>query len=79
MLEEIIKQKINNKYYSQLEIARIIYIELGKLLSFNTDYLNNLTKSQYNDIVNLSNFNKNQVICRIWSQLYCSLLKKYGI
>ena len=78
MLEEVIKQKVNN-HYSQLELARIIYIELGRLLSFNTDYLNNLAKSQCNDIVDPSNFNNNQVICRIWSQLYCSLLKKYGI
>ena len=79
MLENIIKQKINNQNYTQLEIARIIYIELGKILSFNTDFLNNLSKSEYNDIVKPSNFNKNQVICRIWSQLYCSLLKSYGI
>lgn len=79
MLEKIIDDKIRSKGYSELEIARCIYIELGYILSFNADYKNNFIKSQYFDIVDIKKFNQNKIICRIWSQLYCSLLKKYNI
>lgn len=78
MLEKLIDKKIRGKYYSQLEIARVIYIELGKVLSFSTDYMHNYHYDIFQK-VNYKTYNQNQVVCRIWAQLYEQLLKKYGI
>lgn len=78
MLEKLIDKKIRGKYYSQLEIARVIYIELGKVLSFSTDYLHNYNYDFFQN-VDYKTFNQNQIVCRIWTQLYEQLLKKYGI
>lgn len=69
MLEKLIDDKICGKNYSQLEIARVIYIELGKVLSFSTDYLHNYHFDGFKK-VDYKTFNQNQAICRLWAQLY---------
>lgn len=78
MLEKLIDQKIQNRNYSKLEIARVIYIELANILSFSTDYLNNYRYDVFQK-VDYRTFNSNQVICKLWAQLYDQLLKKYDI
>lgn len=80
-----LKEKIINYMptnLTELEKSRYLYIELGKIVSFstkfqNTDDLNfSLMMSQEVDI---DKFNKNQVNCVIWSQLYSQLLTSVGI
>lgn len=78
MLEKLIDQKIQNRDYSKLEIARVIYIELANILSFSTDYLNNYKYDAFQK-ADYKTFNSNQVICKLWAQLYGQLLKKYDI
>lgn len=67
---------------NDLEKARYLYIELGKLVSFSTKFQNT------NDInfldmmiknVSIDKFNKNQVNCSMWSQLYSQLLNEVNI
>lgn len=78
MYYEIIKKKIG-KNNSQLEIARIIYIELGKMLSYNTDFANNPIMCDVFNKIDVNKYNQNQIVCRIWAQIYCGLLKQFGI
>ena len=82
MLEERIEKKIKGKNYTDLEIARLIYMELGKILSFNTT-LRNTDMYQFATIfkeeADCKTFNQNQVICRTWAQLYSQLLTKFNI
>lgn len=82
MLKKLILSKLNGKNYTNLEKARFIYIELGKLLSFSTT-LQNTSEEEFLKIffekVDTKSFNRNQVICRTWSQLYSQLLTECGI
>ena len=67
---------------TQLEKARYIYLKLGQYLNFNTTFQNTSEDNFFKIFgskVDTETFNKNQVICREWSQLYCSLLTKVGI
>lgn len=81
MLEEIIGM-IKDKNYTNLEKARLIYIELGKRLSFDPTYQNtdiSTMENMYQEKVDYKTFNKKQIICRTWSQLYSQLLDSVGI
>ena len=84
-LDEIIN-KMNEKYpeckLTEFEKSRYLYIELGKLLSFNINYiLGDGTKSEdiYWEPVDFDNISKNEYICRQIADMYGELLKRAGI
>lgn len=67
---------------SDLEKARYLYIELGKLVSYSTKFQNtddkNFLAMTFKEI-NVDKFDKNQVNCIMWSSLYSNLLTSVGI
>lgn len=67
---------------NDLEKARYLYIELGKLVSFSTKF-QNTTDTKFLDMmiksVSIDKFNKNQVNCSMWAQLYSQLLNEVNI
>ena len=75
------------KDYNQLEKVRYVYIELGKIMSFDLDFSFGNTKSKlkiYNDckknLVHLQNYFENQIIiCKSLSYLLEYILKKLAI
>lgn len=80
-----IKEKVINNMpanLTDLEKARYLYIELGKILSFSTKFQNtddlNFSLMMIME-VDIDKFNKNQVNCNIWAQLYSQLLTVVGI
>lgn len=67
---------------NDLEKARYLYLELGKILSFSTQFNNTDDETVYNMFtkkVDVHNLIDNQVNCRMWSQLYSQLLDVVGI
>ena len=78
--DEILSKMPNN--LSDLEKARYLYIELGKKVSFSTKF-QNADDKQYMELMNakvdINTFNKNQVNCIMWSQLYSQLLTSVGV
>lgn len=67
---------------SDIEKARYIYLKLAQNLSFNTKLQNGTSQdfsNLYTSQVSIDTFDKNQVICREWAQLYSELLTKAGI
>lgn len=79
---EEIKNNIDINKLNELEISRLLYIELGSRVCFSTKYqntdiasMNKLLTTQ----VNINTFNEQQVNCAMWAQLYSQLLTAYGI
>lgn len=65
-----------------LEKARFYYIELGKCVSFSTKYQNTdiVTMGRMRSgEVDITNFNRTQVNCVMWSSLYSQLLTSIGV
>lgn len=82
MLAKEILSMLDGKDYTDIEKARLIYMELGKKLSFSPTYQNtdDLQMSKmHNEKVDINTFNNKQIICRTWSQLYSQLLNSIGI
>lgn len=80
LLDDIININLNE--LTDLEKARLLYIELGKKVKFSTKFQNTDDKSfalMYNSKVDINSFNEDEVNCRIWSQLYSQLLSRVGI
>lgn len=70
---------------SDLEKARFVYLELGKMVSFNEEYCfgnskikNKIYKSQ-TKIEDLKNIKDNKIICVSLSNLYNCMMEKIGI
>ena len=78
-------QKILNEMptdLSDLEKARYLYLKLADYLAFSTKFNNTDTSehfSMYMKELNISKFDRNQVICKEWAQLYSYLLNSVGI
>ena len=80
-LEQIISNMPDN--LDDLEKARYIYIELGKILEFNTTTMFNSKskhyfKKYYYKSIDINNCS-NKVTCTNWCEIYIKLLKKVGI
>lgn len=79
---EDIKNNIDCKDLNELEIARLLYIELGKRVNFSTKFNNTSSSEHYQMMhadVDINTFNGKDVNCVIWSQLYSQLLYSYNI
>lgn len=81
LYNEII-EGIDTSNLNELEIARLLYIELGKRVSFSTK-LQNTDISTMSDMikeeVDVETFDEKEVTCVRWAKLYSHLLSKYGI
>lgn len=81
MLIEEILNKVNSNY-TPLENARMMYIELGRRLSFNTT-IRNTSRIRYGELydkkINPESFDDIEIICTSWVQLYSFLLNSIGI
>lgn len=80
-LEQIISNMPDN--LDDLEKARYIYIELGKILEFDTTTMFNSNskyyyKNHYYKNININNCS-NKVTCTNWCDIYIKLLNKVGI
>ena len=68
---------------TKLEQARYIYLELGKMISYDAQYLIAKTleekQSLFDEEVDLDSWNKNTGICSTISKIYAQLLKEVGI
>ena len=82
ILLDDIKNSINIENLTELEVARLLYIELGKRVSFSTTFQNtsdlNMAKMMISQ-VDINTFKEKEVNCVMWAQLYSELLTKYGI
>lgn len=79
---ENIINSINVEGLSKLEIARLLYIELGKRISFSTRYQNTDEKTMFkmhSDDFDAKNSSVSQANCVMWSKTYSALLAYYGI
>lgn len=80
---EIIKDEIKKiKIKDPLEISRLIYIVLGKLLEYDPTYGNASSKKILelkNQHLDLKNLNKKRIICTNWTDVYLELLTNFGI
>ena len=78
------KNEINSCINSEMntyQVARSLYIELNKRLSYDADYLNGTadTKSNiYNTKLSFENLKDSNVVCKGWSELYRELLIDNG-
>lgn len=84
-LNDIIK-KMNEDFpedsLTELEKARYLYIELGKLLKFDINYISVSdikTDDAYWKAVDFDNITENEYTCRQISGIYAELLKRAGI
>lgn len=80
-LEKLILSEMPSNL-DDLEKARYIYLMLGKYLSFSTKYQNTDYKEFYRmheDDFEFESFDKNQIVCREWANLYSSFLTKFNI
>ena len=67
---------------SELEKARFLYLELGKLLSFDINYISvhdRKSEDIYWKPVDFDNIESNKFICRQIADMYSELLKRAGI
>ena len=84
-LDEIINQmriKYPEESLTEFEKARYLYIELGKLLSFNINYISGHDKKSediYWEPVDFDDIKKNEYVCRQISDMYAELLRRAGI
>lgn len=84
-LNEIIKN-MNERFpegsLSELEKARFLYLELGKLLSFDINYISahdRKSEDIYWKPVDFDNIESNKFICRQIADMYSELLARAGI
>ena len=73
---------IDINHLSKLEIARLLYIELAKTVSFSTKFNNTGFTEMYNMMhkkVNVDKFKETEINCVMWAQLYSQLLSKFDI
>lgn len=84
-LNRIIK-KMNadfpNEDLSELEKARYLYVELGKLLEFDINYISSSERKSedvYWRPVDFDRIDDNKYICRQIAEIYAELLKRVGI
>ena len=84
-LDELIiemKRKFPGDTLSEFEKIRYLYIELGKLLSFDINYVSvhdRKSEDVYWREVNFDNIDRNEFICRQISDMYAELLKRAGV
>ena len=75
-------QKFGKDGLSEVEKARYLYIELGKLFRYNMDYLTLYARKQediYFDVVDFDNIKSNAWTCVQMSDIYVEALKRVGI
>ena len=85
VLDDIIL-KMNERFpegsLSELEKARYLYIEIGKKLRFNLNYISESerkTEEVYLENIDLNDIEKNEYTCRQISMIYAEALRKVGI
>lgn len=81
-LYETIKNNINVEGLNKLEISRLLYIELCKIVSFSTKFQNTDTEGYiqlYRRKVDIDTFDEQEVNCVIFTQLYSQLLTRFNI
>ena len=84
VLDDIIFE-MNKKFPEGLrdfEKARYLYIELGKKLSFNINYISereSKTQTAYLEAIDLNDIAKNEYTCRQISMIYAEALRRVGI
>lgn len=63
---------------SKIEVARYLYISLGKKLVYDRNFNVNIESSSndsiYNKIIDFNNLDTNRIICKSWASLYRELL-----
>ena len=66
------------KGLSKIEVARYLYISLGKKLVYDRNFNVNIESSSndsiYNRVVDFNNLDTNRIICKSWASLYRELL-----
>lgn len=75
-------QKFGKDGLTELEKARYLYLELGKLFRYKMDYLTLYKRKQediYFDVVDYDNIKTNSWICVQMSDIYVEILKRVGI
>lgn len=81
LINEIIKKIPNN--LTDLEKARFIYIELGKILEFDTTTMRNCNESYFkkkiNQQIDVMDLSSNMVNCHNWCDIYIKLLNYVGV
>lgn len=84
-LNKIIKKmniEFPNDELSEIEKARYLYVELGKLLKFDINYIS-LSDRKSEDVywrpVDFDRIDDNKYICRQIAEIYAELLKRVGI
>lgn len=84
-LDKII-EKMNNKFsdnpLTEIEKARYLYIELGKLLKYDINYdtcFEEKEKEVYYKPMDVDNIQTNSYVCTQISEMYAELLKRAGI
>lgn len=84
-LDELIiemKRKFLGDTLSEFEKIRYLYIELGKLLSFDINYVSvhdRKSEDVYWREVDFDNIDRSEFICRQISDMYAELLKRAGV
>lgn len=77
LVEEIINKMPNN--LNKLEQARFIYIELGKIVEFDTTTVFNCNYDLFNEKkdknIDITNLDSNLVNCYNWANIYAKLLQ----
>lgn len=67
---------------SKIEVARYLYISLGKKLVYDRNFNVNIESSSndsiYNKIIDFNNLDTNRIICKSWATLYRELLLASG-
>ena len=63
---------------SKIEVARYLYISLGKKLVYDRNFNVNIESSSndsiYNRVIDFNNLDTNRIICKSWATLYRELL-----
>ncbi len=81
-IKKIILNEIKNKKWTDLEIARYIYIRLGELLVFDPLYLvggNSEKNKLFYKKIEIENLESNEIVCSTWAKIYHELLNEVGI
>lgn len=81
-LKKLILSEIEGKDWSELEVARYIYIRLGQLLVFDPLYVvgtSAIKNKLFYQAVDVENLESNKIVCSTWSKIYSELLNELGI
>ena len=65
---------------SEIEKARVLYMELNKRINYDIDYLadRSTQSTKYNRVLSFDNLQDSNVVCKGWSELYREILLENG-